>query len=213
MPVRLITGLMILAAAGPAFAQDDAAQRQRDADRAIQDSLRNIDRYEQQQRTNALDQRVQNLEAQRQQDADLRALQAQAPAPPIPIPVPRPIVQTQPSTAFSNSTGRISPFAPVQPDIGTASEARRRAAADSYAVCLTRAAGSLDDQISDAATIAVVIEPSCAREFDGWKTTLEDGTARDARIALEQSLNASRQSAAIQAVLQARQTAAPARRN
>ncbi len=197
MAVRIVPLLMALALASPTFAQETQAQR--DADRAMQDSIRQGQQYLQQQQQDALAARVQMLEEQRRTEENLRALQgaAQQPAPPPPL--------GPPVYALQNTRPLLAPSAMA--DTATAASPDAQAAVNAYSACLTEAARGLDDHISDAATIASAVEPSCQKQFQAWKDILDRGAASGARLAMDQSLSVSQQSTAVQAVLRARQLA------
>lgn len=47
-----------------------------------------------------------------------------------------------------------------------ASDAEKNEAIKAHFLCLVNAAAKMDDHRSDAATIAIAIEPMCAREFE-----------------------------------------------
>ncbi len=196
--VRLVPLLIVLTVAAPAFAQQTQAQR--DADRAMQDSIRQAQQYQQQQQQDALAARVQTLEDQRRSDDNLRALQSQVPgpaSPPVLAPVGPPLYALQGS--------RPLPITSDQADVATAATPQAQAAANAYAACLTEAARGLDDHISDAATIAAAIEPSCQTQFQAWKGLLDQGAAGQVRLVLDESIGVSQHNTAVQAVLKARQ--------
>jgi hypothetical protein len=227
-----------LAAAVPAFAQDSQAERDRlaairaqgEAERAALEVQRL--QMEQQNRQRELEARLDAIEAQRRTDEILRQpasatttlttaeqqrqfdLEARLAAVERQRNVDQLAAARSPSQAQPTPAAalpRISPFETRQPNYGTATEAQKQAAAEAYAACLIQNAKRLDDHVSDAATIALAIQPGCAIQFESWRGVLQQGVPSSVRVAVDQALEAGQQGGAVQAVLQARQQSRAAR--
>jgi len=238
-PLILVAALAAVAV--PAFAQDQAERDRMAALRAVGEAERTAQDAQRQQMEQAnqqreLQARVEALEAQRQNetalrpaqipntsqariedlrqldvDARLSAIERQQQANQAALRAAQSASASTPVPAPTASLPKISPFSNPQPSYGMATNAQKQAAADAYTACLTGAARRMDDHISDAATIAVAIQPGCFSQFGAWKESLERGTVGGLRITLEQALELSQQTGAVQAVLQVRQQTRAAR--
>lgn len=235
MLLRPMILVAALAAAVPAFAQDQAERDRQAALRAVGEAERAAQeaqrvQMEQANQQRELQARVEALEAQRQNeialrpqqipntsqariedlrqqdvDARLTAIERQQQANQAALRAAQSAAAAAPVPAPTASLPKISPFSNPQPSYGMATNAQKQAAADAYTACLTAAARRMDDHISDAATIATAIQPGCFSQFGAWKETLERGTVGGLRVSLEQALEVSQQTGAVQAVLQVRQ--------
>lgn len=79
-----------------------------------------------------------------------------------------------------------------------------KAAETAYSKCLLQHAATMDDGISDAATIAQGVAPACVSELRNVEETYTRGENPQLQLMIRERLNATQQSEAVTAVLAVR---------